>query len=174
MHQILWDLAENDSCFIQKWANAYSVNTDQSLGMLQFSLFEQTVERELKLPTFIMEHPTEVSPLARANNHNPTLADRFELYIGGRELANGFSELNDPHDQAKRFQAQLIAKTKGDQEAMDYDADYIKALEYGLPPTGGVGIGIDRLMMLIADVPSIRDVILFPLMRSVDESKLLD
>ena len=132
------------------------------LGVLQLKLFEATTEALLLQPTFIVAHPTDVSPLARANDADPTITDRFELFIGGREFANGFSELNDPEDQAARFNAQAKAKEAGDAEAMHYDADYVRALEYGLPPTAGEGIGIDRLVMLLTDSPSIRDVILFP------------
>lgn len=135
------------------------------IGKLQVDIFEKTVEAQLRNPTFITAYPTEVSPLARANDQDPTITDRFELFVGGREIANGFSELNDAEDQAERFRAQAKAKEAGDLEAMYYDADYITALEYGLPPTAGEGIGIDRLAMLFADAPSIRDVILFPLMR---------
>jgi lysyl-tRNA synthetase class 2 len=135
------------------------------LGLLQLKLFEQTTEDKLVQPTFIVAHPTDVSPLARSSDQNPALTDRFELFISGRELANGFSELNDPEDQAARFQQQAQAKEAGDEEAMYYDADYVRALEYGLPPTAGEGIGIDRLVMLFTDSPSIRDVILFPQMR---------
>jgi lysyl-tRNA synthetase class 2 len=135
------------------------------IGLLQLKLFEQTTEDKLIQPTFIVAHPTDVSPLARSNDRNPTVTDRFELFITGRELANGFSELNDPEDQAARFQQQAQAKEAGDEEAMYYDADYIRALEYGLPPTAGEGIGIDRLVMLFTDSASIRDVILFPQMR---------
>ena len=132
------------------------------VGLLQLKLFEATTEDKLVQPTFIIAHPTDVSPLARANDANPAVTDRFELFITGRELANGFSELNDPEDQAARFAAQVKAKEAGDEEAMYYDADYVRALEYGLPPTAGEGVGIDRLVMLLTDAPSIRDVILFP------------
>jgi len=132
------------------------------LGVLQLKLFEATTEEKLVQPTFIIAHPTDVSPLARANDANPTVTDRFELFITRREIANGFSELNDPEDQAARFAAQVAAKDAGDEEAMHYDTDYVRALEYGLPPTAGEGIGIDRLVMLLTDAPSIRDVILFP------------
>lgn len=135
------------------------------LGKLQTIIFEETVETQLRQPTFITEYPAETSPLARRNDSNSHITDRFEFFIGGRELANGFSELNDPIDQAARFAAQVAEKDAGDIEAMHYDADFIEALEYGLPPTAGEGIGIDRLVMLFADAPSIRDVILFPHMR---------
>jgi len=145
-----------------------TTNND-SIGKLQFEIFEKTVEHQLKEPTFITEYPIEVSPLARRNDTNPSITDRFEFYVGGRELANGFSELNDPEDQAERFKQQALAKAQGDQEAMAYDEDYITALEYGLPPTAGQGIGIDRLAMLFTDSPSIRDVILFPLMRPTND-----
>ena len=134
-------------------------------GKLQMEIFELKVEHELLQPTFVVEYPTEVSPLARRNDHNPDISDRFELFIGGREIANGFSELNDAEDQAERFQAQVAAKDAGDDEAMHFDSDYITALEYGMPPTAGEGIGIDRLVMLYTDSPSIRDVLLFPHMR---------
>jgi lysyl-tRNA synthetase class 2 len=132
------------------------------IGLLQLKLFEATTESKLVQPTFIVAHPTDVSPLARANDADPSVTDRFELFITGREMANGFSELNDPEDQAARFLLQARAKEAGDEEAMYYDADFIRALEYGLPPTAGEGIGIDRLAMLFTDSPSIRDVILFP------------
>ncbi|WP_031372279.1 MULTISPECIES: lysine--tRNA ligase [Lysobacter] len=134
-------------------------------GKLLLEIFEKTVEHTLIQPTFITDHPVEVSPLARANDLDPELTDRFELFIGGKELANGFSELNDPEDQAARFQAQVDQKDGGDDEAMHYDADYIRALEVGLPPTGGLGIGIDRLVMMLTGSSSIRDVLLFPYMR---------
>jgi lysyl-tRNA synthetase class 2 len=134
-------------------------------GKLLTEIFEKTVEPNLLDPTFITEYPTEVSPLARRNDDNPEVTDRFEFFVGGREVANGFSELNDPDDQAARFKAQATAKEGGDDEAMFYDADYIRALEYGLPPTAGAGIGIDRLVMFLTDSPSIRDVLLFPQMR---------
>ena len=135
------------------------------LGRLQMEVFEAQVEGRLEQPTYITEYPAEVSPLARRNDRNPDITDRFELFIGGREYANGFSELNDPVDQAARFKAQADLKSHGDDEAMHFDQDYITALEYGLPPTAGEGLGIDRLVMLLTNAPSIRDVLLFPLMR---------
>ncbi|RMX11689.1 lysine--tRNA ligase [Allofranklinella schreckenbergeri] len=141
----------------------------RSLASLQVLLFEEVVESKLWQPTFIMEHPTEISPLARANDQRPEVAERFELYITGREMANGFSELNDAEDQAERFNAQVRAKDEGDDEAMYFDHDFVRALEYGLPPTGGCGVGIDRLMMLITDSGSIRDVILFPALRRAQD-----
>jgi lysyl-tRNA synthetase class 2 len=137
----------------------------RSLAGLQVLYFEETVEEKLWNPTFIMDHPTEISPLARANDQQPEVTERFELYITGREFGNAFSELNDAEDQAARFHAQVASKDGGDEEAMYYDADFIRALEYGMPPAGGCGIGIDRLMMLLTDSPSIRDVILFPALR---------
>ena len=135
------------------------------LGKLWIEVFEKTVEIGLRDPTFITGYPTEVSPLARRNDADPFVTDRFEFFVGGREIANGFSELNDPEDQAERFRSQVLEKEAGDLEAMHYDADYIRALEYGLPPTAGEGIGIDRLVMLLTDSPSIRDVLLFPHLR---------
>ncbi|MEE4190039.1 MAG: lysine--tRNA ligase [Halieaceae bacterium] len=135
------------------------------LGKVQLEIFEKTVEDRLDQPTFITEYPTEVSPLSRRNDDNPFVTDRFEFFVAGRELANGFSELNDPEDQAERFRSQVAEKEAGDLEAMHYDEDYITALEYGLPPTVGEGIGIDRLVMFLTDSPSIRDVLLFPHMR---------
>jgi len=134
-------------------------------GKVLLEIYEATAEHQLRQPTFITAFPTEVSPLARRNDDNPAVTDRFELIIGGREIANGFSELNDAEDQAERFRAQVERKDLGDQEAMYYDSDYIRALEHGLPPTAGEGIGIDRLVMLLTDSASIRDVILFPHMR---------
>ncbi len=134
-------------------------------GKLLIEIFEKTVEGNLDQPTFITEYPTEVSPLARRNDNNPEVTDRFEFFVGGKEIANGFSELNDAEDQAARFREQVGQKDSGDEEAMHYDADYIRALEYGLPPTAGEGIGIDRLVMLFTDSASIRDVLLFPHMR---------
>ena len=135
------------------------------LGKIQIEIFEKTVESKLLSPTFITQFPTEVSPLARKNSDDPFVTDRFEFFIAGREIANGFSELNDPEDQAERFNKQVEEKKAGDAEAMHFDDDYIKALEYGMPPTAGEGIGIDRLVMFLTDSPSIRDVILFPHMR---------
>ncbi|MGH8266621.1 MAG: amino acid--tRNA ligase-related protein, partial [Steroidobacteraceae bacterium] len=134
-------------------------------GKLQIELFEKTAEGALLEPTFVYAYPAEVSPLSRPNDADPFVADRFECFLAGREIANGFSELNDPEEQAARFRAQVARKDKGDEEAMFYDADYIRALEYGMPPTAGLGVGIDRLVMFFTDSPSIRDVILFPHLR---------
>jgi lysyl-tRNA synthetase, class II len=142
-----------------------SLKDSYGLGKVQIEIFEKTVEHRLMEPTFITAYPTEVSPLARRNDNDPFITDRFEFFVGGREIANGFSELNDAEDQAERFQAQVAEKDAGDDEAMHFDADYIRALEYGMPPTAGEGIGIDRLVMLLTDAPSIRDVLLFPHMR---------
>ena len=141
------------------------------LGKIQIEVFEKTVEHRLMDPTFITQYPTEVSPLARRNDDNPFVTDRFEFFVGGREIANGFSELNDAEDQAERFKQQVTEKDAGDDEAMHFDADYIRALEFGLPPTAGEGIGIDRLVMLLTDSPSIRDVILFPHMRAETDTQ---
>ncbi len=141
------------------------IEAHYGLGKVQTAIFEETVEHQLIQPIFITEYPAEVSPLARRNDHNPFITDRFEFFIGGREIANGFSELNDSEDQAERFKEQVVAKNAGDDEAMFYDADYIRALEYGLAPTAGEGIGIDRLVMFFTNSASIRDVILFPHMR---------
>ena len=141
------------------------IKDSYGLGKIQIEIFEKTVEERLAEPTFITEYPVEVSPLSRRSDDNDFISDRFELFIAGREIANGFSELNDPEDQAARFKAQVAEKDAGDDEAMHFDADYIRALEYGMPATAGEGIGIDRLVMLFTDSPSIRDVLLFPHMR---------
>jgi len=144
---------------------AIPVKDSYGLGKLQIEIFEKTVEHRLKDPTFITAYPVEVSPLARRNDDDPHVTDRFEFFVGGREIANGFTELNDAEDQAERFRKQVQAKEAGDEEAMHFDEDYIAALEHGMPPTAGEGIGIDRLVMLFTDAPSIRDVLLFPHMR---------
>jgi lysyl-tRNA synthetase, class II len=138
---------------------------EAGLGALQLALFEEVAEAQLIDPTYIVDYPVEVSPLARASDARPDITERFELFIAGREMANGFSELNDPEDQAARFNEQAKAKAAGDEEAMYYDADYVRALEYGMPPAAGCGVGVDRVVMLLTDAPSIRDVILFPHMR---------
>ena len=158
-------LADRDYLAKAAHAKGVLVTGEMGAGKLLTELFEKTVEAKLIQPTFITEYPTEVSPLARRSDANPEVTDRFEFFVGGREVANGFSELNDPDDQRARFEAQVAAKDAGDDEAMLFDADYIRALEYGLPPTAGVGIGIDRLVMFLTDSPSIRDVLLFPQMR---------
>ncbi|HEX7417395.1 MAG TPA: amino acid--tRNA ligase-related protein, partial [Steroidobacteraceae bacterium] len=134
-------------------------------GKLQIEIFEKTAEHTLLDPTFVYAYPAEVSPLSRASDRDPFVTDRFEFFIAGREIANGFSELNDPEEQAARFRAQVERKGRGDEEAMFYDSDYVRALEYGLPPAAGLGVGIDRLVMLFTDSASIRDVLLFPHMR---------
>jgi len=153
-------------------ANSLDVHFDENWpkGKILMEIFDQKVESELDQPTFITEYPIEVSPLARCNEENPEITDRFELIIGGRELANGFSELNDPEDQAERFKEQVAQKESGDSEAMHFDHDYVTALEYGMPPTAGEGIGIDRLVMLFTDSASIKDVLLFPHMRPQQDS----
>jgi len=143
-------------------AHGIEAAPELGVGKLQYELFERTVESTLRGPVFVTQYPAEVSPLARCNDRDPFVTDRFELFIGGRELANGFAELNDPEEQAARFQAQAEAKASGDPEAMFFDADYVRALEYGMPPAAGLGIGVDRLAMLLTNSPSIRDVLLFP------------
>jgi lysyl-tRNA synthetase class 2 len=158
-------LRDRDYLMQAALARGANVTAQMGAGTLLTEIFEKTAEHQLQHPTFITEYPTEVSPLARCNDADPAVTDRFELIIAGREIANGFSELNDADDQAARFRAQVAAHEAGDDEAMRFDADYVRALEYGLPPTAGVGIGIDRLVMFLTDSPSIRDVLLFPQMR---------
>jgi len=157
----------DDKQAIADYCRKIGVDADnlKTLGEMHFAIFEKIVESNLIEPTFITEYPIEVSPLARVNNENPLIADRFEFFIMGKEIANGFSELNDPDDQRKRFENQAMLKEGGDDEAMYFDEDYIEALEYGMPPTAGEGIGIDRLVMILTNSPSIKDVLLFPLMR---------
>lgn len=157
----------NDRAFLVNYFEKHGIEyrREDGLGGLQTTLFEETTEHLLFEPTFIVDYPAETSPLARRNDRHPEITERFELFVAGRELANGFSELNDPEDQAERFLEQARQKEAGNVEAMHYDADYIRALEYGLPPTTGCGIGIDRFVMLLTDKPNIRDVILFPHMR---------
>ena len=158
----------NDRSALEKYFKGLGKETDKSwgTGRLLLEIFEETVEERLINPTFVTEYPVEVSPLSRRNPDNPDFADRFELFIGGKEFANGFCELNDPDDQASRFEAQVAAKDSGDKEAMDFDKDYITALEYGMPPAVGVGLGIDRLVMLLTNQSSIRDVLLFPQLKN--------
>ena len=165
------DLSESDTSDEKKLANFLSnkkikVEKNWGAGRMLLEIFEETVESELINPTFVTEYPVEVSPLSRRNEDKPDFADRFELFIGGKEFANGFCELNDPDDQASRFEDQVAAKDSGDKEAMDYDQDYITALEHGMPPAVGVGLGIDRLVMLLTNQSSIRDVLLFPQLKS--------
>jgi len=159
------DLDNPDALWKIAKSKGVEVKEGYGIGKLQLEVYEKTVESRLMDPTFITAYPVEVSPLSRRNDDDPSVADRFELIIGGREIANGFSELNDPEDQAERFRRQVEEKEAGDEEAMHFDADYIRALEHGMPPTAGEGIGIDRLVMLFTDSPSIRDVLLFPHMR---------
>jgi lysyl-tRNA synthetase, class II len=160
-------LSLRDLTYLRKCCEQFGVKFQphDGPGKLQIELFEKTVENSLLDPTFVYAYPAEVSPLSRPNDGDPFIADRFEFFIAGREIANGFSELNDPEDQAARFRAQVARKDQGDEEAMFYDADYVRALEYGMPPTAGLGVGIDRLVMFFTDSPSIRDVILFPHLR---------
>jgi len=158
----------NDIKKLKDFAISKNIKMEDSYGegKILLEIFEKTVEHHLVQPTFITHYPVEVSPLSRRNNENPDIADRFELFIGGKELANGFCELNDPDDQSYRFKEQVKAKESGDKEAMAYDEDYISALEHGMPPAVGVGLGIDRLVMMITNQTSIRDVILFPQLKS--------
>jgi len=153
---------------LEEFLNNRKIKTEKSwgVGRMLLEIFEETVESNLIDPTFVTEYPVEVSPLSRRNEENPEFADRFELFIGGKEFANGFCELNDPDDQASRFEDQVAAKDSGDKEAMDYDHDYITALEHGMPPAVGVGMGVDRLVMLLTNQSSIRDVLLFPQLKS--------
>ena len=164
-HLVSDDILTIEACRVVLERLGLAYKTTDGLGKLQFLLFEATVEHQLIQPTFITGYPTEISPLARRNVVDPEATDRFEFFIAGREIANGFSELNDAEDQALRFQQQVAEKDAGDVEAMHFDHDYIEALEYGMPPTAGEGIGIDRLVMLFTNAGSIRDVILFPHLR---------
>lgn len=163
------DLSTRDKAVAVAQKLEIPVKDDYGLGKIQIEIFEKTAEHKLIEPTFITQYPAEVSPLARKNDSDPFVTDRFEFFIGGREIANGFSELNDPDDQKQRFLEQVKAHQAGDEEAMRYDEDYVTALEYGMPPTAGEGIGIDRLVMVFTNSPSIRDVILFPHMRPKDK-----
>jgi lysyl-tRNA synthetase class 2 len=160
-------LSLRDVTYLRKFCAERGIGVDEhdGAGKLQTEIFDKTVEHKLLDPTFIHAYPAEVSPLSRANDADPFVTDRFEFFLAGREIANGFSELNDPEEQAARFRAQVARHDRGDEEAMYFDADYIRALEYGMPPTAGLGVGIDRLVMFFTDSPSIRDVILFPHMR---------
>ena len=160
------DLTDLDKLRIHAESIKISVKDSWGLGKILLEIFEKTVEINLIQPTFVIDYPVEVSPLSRRNNDDPSIADRFELFIGGKELANGFCELNDPDDQAQRFRDQVKAKAEGDDEAMGFDEDYITALEHGMPPAVGVGLGIDRLVMMLTNQNSIRDVILFPQLKS--------
>jgi len=164
-HLTIEDINNRESAL--KIAEGLGINIEESygLGKIQIEIFDKTVEEKLIQPTFITAYPVEVSPLSRRNDDDEFTADRFEFFVSGREIANGFSELNDPDDQASRFQDQVAAKDAGDDEAMHFDDDYITALEYGMPPTAGEGIGIDRLVMLLSDSATIKDVLLFPHMR---------
>ncbi len=167
-HNPDFDMAKiRDRDYLASWCEKLGapVKENYGPGKLQTEIFDETCEARLREPTFITQYPAEVSPLARKNDADPFVTDRFELFIAGREIANGFSELNDPEEQAERFRAQVEAAKAGDDEAMSFDHDYIRALEYGMPPTTGIGIGVDRLVMLLTDSPSIRDVLLFPHMR---------
>ncbi|MBV6417967.1 MAG: Lysine--tRNA ligase [Steroidobacteraceae bacterium] len=160
-------LSLRDVPYLRRWCERLGIapGKHDGAGKLQIEIFEKTAEHTFIDPTFVHAYPAEVSPLSRANDADPFVTDRFEFFVAGRELANGFSELNDPEDQAERFRAQVARKEAGDEEAMYYDADYVRALEYAMPPTAGLGIGIDRLVMFFTDSPSIRDVLLFPQMR---------
>jgi len=165
------DVSDFDTA--RTYAKSLGIKLEDSygLGKILIEIFEKTVEPNLEGPIFITQYPAEVSPLARRNDDDPFVTDRFEFFVAGREIANGFSELNDPDDQSQRFKDQVSAKASGDLEAMHYDEDYVTALEHGMPPTAGEGIGIDRLVMLFTDSPSIRDVLLFPQMRMHKDSE---